>query len=144
MINKVILIGRLVEDSELRVTNSGQSVTSFRLAVNRSFQSQDRQEADFINCVVWGKSANAVNEYTHKGSLVAVEGSLRSRSYDSVQGHKVYVVEVVCNSVQFLELKQKQQQQQQQQDNEFYQNIQEDLESNKYDSFDIMEDDTNF
>ena len=101
MINRVCLIGRMTKDPELRRTNTGSSVTSFTLAVNRS----DGQEADFIPCVIWNKGAENVERYCSKGSLVGIEGSLRSRSYDNSHGQKVFVVEVVCDSVQFLETK---------------------------------------
>lgn len=108
MINRVVLIGRLTKDPELRRTAQGDAVTSFTLAVNRNFTSSDgQQQADFINCVVWKKSAENVEKYCSKGSLVGVEGRIQTRSYDNQQGQKVYVVEVICNSVQFLDTRQK-------------------------------------
>ena len=132
MINRVVLVGRMTRDPELRRTNKGDAVTSFTLALNRNYNSADGQQADYINCVVWNKIAEATEEYCSKGSLVGVEGRLRSRSYDNAQGQKVYVVEVMCDSVQFLETKaarEKAQQQQPQvaQDN-FYDSNTEDLE----------------
>ena len=105
MINRVVLVGRMTRDPELRRTNTGAAVTSFTLALNRNYNSADGQQADYINCVVWNKVAENVERYCSKGSLVGVEGRLRSRSYDNAQGQKVYVVEVVCDSVQFLETK---------------------------------------
>ena len=105
MINRVVLVGRMTRDPELRRTNTGAAVTSFTLALNRNYNSADGQQADYINCVVWNKGAENVERYCSKGSLVGVEGRLRSRSYDNAQGQKVYVVEVVCDSVQFLETK---------------------------------------
>mgnify|MGYP004503838519 CR=1 FL=1 len=107
MINRVVMVGRMTRDSELRRTGSGAAVTSFTLAVNRTFKTNDEQQADYIPCVVWNKAAENVERYCSKGSLVGVEGRLRSRSYDNAQGQKVFVVEVVCDSVQFLETKSK-------------------------------------
>ncbi len=110
MINKVILIGRLTRDPELRRTPQGDAVTSFTLAVNRNYTDKDgQQQADFINCVVWKKSAENVERYCSKGSLVGVEGRIQTRSYDNQQGQRVYVTEVICNSVQFLDTRQKNQ-----------------------------------
>ncbi len=107
MINRVVMVGRMTRDPELRRTGSGNAVTSFTLAVNRTFKTNDEQQADYIPCVVWNKAAENVEKYCSKGSLVGVEGRLRSRSYDNAQGQKVFVVEVVCDSVQFLETKSK-------------------------------------
>lgn len=108
MINRVVLVGRLTRNPELRRTQQGDAVTSFTIAVNRNFTSRDgQQQADFINCVTWRKLAENVNQYCSKGSLVGVEGRIQTRTYDNNQGQKVYVVEVICDSVQFLETKQK-------------------------------------
>lgn len=110
MINRVVLVGRMTKDPELRRTSQGDAVTSFILAVNRNFTSKDgQQQADFINCVVWRKPAENVERYCSKGSLVGVEGRIQTRSYDNAQGQKVYVVEVVCDSVQFLDTRQQDQ-----------------------------------
>lgn len=103
MLNRVVLVGRMTRDPELRRTGSGAAVTTFTLALNRNYNSADGQQADYIPCVVWNKVAENVEKYCSKGSLVGVEGRLRSRTYDNAQGQKVYVVEVVCDSVQFLE-----------------------------------------
>lgn len=105
MINKVVLIGRLTKDPELRTTSNGTSVCSFNLAVNRKIQQQGQPDADFISCVAWGKSADNMTTYLHKGSLIGVEGRIQTRSYDNQQGQRVYVTEVQCESVQFLEPK---------------------------------------
>lgn len=103
MINRVVLIGRLTRDPELRRTQQGDAVTSFTLAVNRNYTAKDgQQQADFINCVVWRKQAENVEKYCSKGSMVGVEGRLQSRSYDNAQGQKVFVTEVFCSSVQFI------------------------------------------
>lgn len=103
MINRVVLVGRLTRDPQLKRTAQGDAVASFTLAVNRNYTSNDgQQQADFINCVVWRKSAENVERYCSKGSLVGIEGRIQSRSYDNNQGQKVFVVEVLCDSVQFL------------------------------------------
>ncbi|PWL55162.1 MAG: single-stranded DNA-binding protein [Clostridium cadaveris] len=108
MINNVVLVGRLTRNPELRRTLQGDAVTSLTLAVNRNYTSQDgQQQADFIKCIVWRKLAENVEKYCSKGSLVGVTGKIQTRSYDNSQGQKVYVVEVVCDSVQFLETKKK-------------------------------------
>lgn len=106
MINRVVLVGRLTRDPELRKTPSGASVCSYSLAVGRSRQAQPGQpEADFINCVTWNRQAETMAQYLHKGSLVGIEGRIQTRSYDNQQGQRVYVTEVVTDSVQFLESK---------------------------------------
>lgn len=104
MINRVVLVGRLTRDPELRKTQSGTSVLSFTCAVNRRYQTQE-QTADFINCVAWNKTADFLSQYGRKGALVGVEGRIQTRSYDDANGKRVYVTEVVCDSVQLLESK---------------------------------------
>lgn len=104
--NKVFFIGRLTADAELRTTTSGKSVTTFSLAVNDGFG--EKQKAYFFNVVVWGKGAEAVANYTHKGSKVAVTGKLTSRSYDDKNGNKRTAIEVVADmmgGVEFLDSK---------------------------------------
>ena len=105
MINRTILVGRLTKDPVLRKTANGSSVTSFTLAVNRKYKQEGQPDADFINTVAWNKTADIVVQYTHKGSLVGVEGRIQTRSYDDKDGKRVYVTEVVADSVQFLESK---------------------------------------
>lgn len=106
MINRVVLVGRLTKDPELRYTPNGIAVATFTLAVNRTFASQSgEREADFINCVVWRKQAENMANYLRKGSLTGVEGRIQTRSYDNQEGKRVYVTEVVADSVQFLEPK---------------------------------------
>ena len=152
MLNRVVLVGRMTRDPELRRTANGTPVASFTLAMNRNFSSQNgERQADFIPCVVWNKAAENTAKYCSKGSLVGVEGRLRSRSYDNAQGQKVYVVEVVCDSVQFLETRaareRAQQQQPQVSQDNFYDMKTVELEKdfdNSFDSFDIMEDDIQF
>ncbi|MCJ0918677.1 single-stranded DNA-binding protein [Mammaliicoccus sciuri] len=106
MINSVTLVGRLTKDPELRTTPSGVEVGNFTLAVNRTFTNQQgEREADFINCIVFRKQAVNVNQYLTKGKLAGVVGRLQTRSYDNKEGQKVFVTEVVCDNVQFLEPK---------------------------------------
>ena len=102
MLNRVILIGRLTRDPELRVTQSGVSVASFTLAVDRPFTNQGQREADFIDCVAWRRLAETVSEHMRKGRLVAVEGRLQIRSYETQDGQRRRVAEVVCDDVRFL------------------------------------------
>ena len=102
MLNRVALVGRLTRDPELRRTGSGKAVTSFNLAVERNFKSDD-QEADFINCVCWGKIAENTERYCSKGSMVSIDGRIQTRNYDNSQGQKVYVTEVIADSVQFIQ-----------------------------------------
>ncbi|AVO02331.1 single-stranded DNA-binding protein [Staphylococcus simulans] len=106
MLNRVVLVGRLTKDPEFRTTQSGVDVATFTLAVNRNFKSKNgEQQADFINCVVFRKQAENVNNYLNKGSLAGIDGRLQSRSYENAEGQRVFVTEVVCDSVQFLEPK---------------------------------------
>ncbi|WP_048718137.1 single-stranded DNA-binding protein [Bacillus sp. 522_BSPC] len=104
MMNRVVLVGRLTKDPELRYTPSGVAVATFTLAVNRTFTNQQgEREADFINCVIWRKPAENVANYLKKGSLAGVDGRIQTRSYDGQDGKRVYVTEVLAESVQFLE-----------------------------------------
>lgn len=105
MINKVVLIGRLTRDLELRKTPNGASCVSFTLAVDRARKSDGQPEADFIGCVAWNKTADIMNQYLIKGSLIGVEGHIQTRSYDNQQGQRVYVTEVITERVQFLDSK---------------------------------------
>ena len=108
MINRVVLVGRLTKDVQVRKTQSNLSVASFTIAVDRrpsQGQQQGQQSADFINCVAWRQAAEFLGSYARKGALVGVEGRIQSRSYDDKDGRKVYVTEVVCDNVQLLESK---------------------------------------
>ncbi|AIM16542.1 MULTISPECIES: single-stranded DNA-binding protein [Neobacillus] len=106
MLNRVVLVGRLTRDPELRYTPNGVAVATFTLAVNRTFSNQQgEREADFINCVVWRKPAENVANYLKKGSLAGVDGRIQTRNYEGQDGRRVYVTEVVADSVQFLEPK---------------------------------------
>ncbi|PTH92920.1 single-stranded DNA-binding protein [Staphylococcus xylosus] len=106
MINRVVLVGRLTKDPEFRTTPSGVNIANFTIAVNRTFtNAQGEREADFINCVVFKKQAENVNNYLSKGKLAGVDGRVQSRSYENKEGQRVFVTEVVADSVQFLEPK---------------------------------------
>ncbi|WP_179393801.1 single-stranded DNA-binding protein [Lacticaseibacillus absianus] len=104
MINNVSLTGRLTRDIELRYTQGGTAVGSFTLAVDRQFTNQQGQrETDFINCVIWRKSAENLSNFTRKGSLIGVEGHIQTRNYENNQGQRVYVTEVVVENFALLE-----------------------------------------
>lgn len=106
MINRFIGVGRLTKDPEYRTTPSGVSIANFTLVVNRTFtNAQGEREADFINVVVFRKQAENVSHYLAKGNLAGVDGRLQSRSYENNEGKRVFVTEVVADSVQFLEPK---------------------------------------
>ncbi|HZW68967.1 MAG TPA: single-stranded DNA-binding protein [Pseudogracilibacillus sp.] len=104
MLNRVVLVGRLTRDPDLRYTPNGVAVANFTLAVNRPFTNQQgNRDADFINCVVWRRQAENLANYMKKGSQVGVDGRLQSRSYEGQDGKTVFVTEVVADNVQFLE-----------------------------------------
>lgn len=106
MMNRVVLVGRLTKDPDLRYTPNGVPVATFTLAVNRPFSSKEgERESDFINCVVWRKPAENVANFLKKGSLAGVDGRLQTRNYEGQDGKRVYVTEVQAESVQFLEPK---------------------------------------
>jgi single-strand DNA-binding protein len=103
-LNRVILIGRLTRDPELRYTPSGVAVTQFTIAVDRPFSNQQNQrEADFIPVVTWRQLAETCANYLRKGRLAAVEGRIQVRNYDNNEGKRVYVTEVIADNVRFLE-----------------------------------------
>ena len=102
MLNCVTLMGRLVADPELRTTTTGKSVCTFRIAVDRTYQKAGEQrQADFITIVAWESSANFVSRYFSKGSMIAVQGSLQTRSYEDNNGNKRTAVEVLAREVSF-------------------------------------------
>ncbi len=106
MINRVVLVGRLTKDPELKYTQSGIAVTRFTLAVNRPFSNQQGdREADFINCVAWRKQAENTANFLRKGSLAGVDGRIQTSNFDGQDGKRVFMTEVVADSVQFLEPK---------------------------------------
>ena len=103
--NKVVLLGRLTKDPELRATSTGRNVCQFSIAVNRNFTNANgEREADFINCVVWDKQAENLGKYQKKGNQIAVEGRIQTGSYEK-DGQRVYTTDVVADNVQFLESK---------------------------------------
>ncbi|WP_182200337.1 single-stranded DNA-binding protein [Paraliobacillus salinarum] len=106
MLNRVVLVGRLTKDPDLRYTANGVAVANFTLAVNRPFSNQQgEREADFINCVVWRRPAENLANFMNKGSLVGVDGRVQTRNFEGQDGKRVYVTEIVADSVQFLESK---------------------------------------
>ncbi|MDS9471847.1 single-stranded DNA-binding protein [Sporosarcina pasteurii] len=104
MINRVVLVGRLTKDPELKYTQGGIAVTRFTLAVNRTFTNQQGQrEADFVNCVTWRKQAENTANFLRKGSLAGIEGRIQTSNFEGKDGNRVFMTEVVADSVQFLE-----------------------------------------
>ena len=103
--NKVLLIGRLAKDPELRYTQSGTAVANFTLAVNRRYNPNGEQEADFINCVAWRQTAEFITRFFRKGNRIALQGSLQSRKYTANDGSNRTVYEVVIDNAEFCEPK---------------------------------------
>lgn len=112
MLNRVILIGRLARDPELRYTPTGIATTTFTLACDRPFKKDGQSEADFINIVTWRQAAEACANHLKKGNMAAVEGRIQVRNYENNEGRKVYVTEVVADNVRFLEPRNKPEKQQ--------------------------------
>ncbi|MDQ0214112.1 single-strand DNA-binding protein [Oikeobacillus pervagus] len=112
MMNHVTLVGRLTKDPELRYTNDGRAFLNIIVAVNRHFRSKKSEgnDTDFILCTIWNKTAENTSKYCEKGSLVGIIGHLRTRSYENQEGRKVYVTEVLVNSIRFLSRKQQEEQ----------------------------------
>ena len=107
MINNATLVGRLTKDDDLRYTSTGTAVGTFNLAVNRNFTDQNgEKKSDFVNCVIWRKSAENMANFTRKGSLVGITGRIQTRNYDNQQGQRVYITEVVVENFTLLEPKQ--------------------------------------
>ena len=107
MLNRVVLVGRLTKDPDIRYTQSNVPVVSFTIAVNRQFTNSatGEKETDFIPIIVWRKQAENVKNFIHKGSLVAIDGRIQTRTYDDQNGVRKYVTEVVADNVAFLEPK---------------------------------------
>ena len=134
MLNRAILTGRLTKDPDVKATQSGVSVANFTLAVNRAFTNkQGEREADFINCVAFRKQAENVGQYLKKGALVGVDGRIQTRTYENNEGRTIYITEVVCDNVQFLESKNQQSQSQQNQNQQYQQTRQN--QNNDYPSY---------
>ncbi len=103
MINNVILVGRLTKDPDLRYTADGQAVANVTLAVARNFKTSDGVvETDFINCTLWRKTAENTANYCKKGSVIGVTGRIQTRNYENEAGQKIYVTDVLAESVKFL------------------------------------------
>ena len=109
--NSVILIGRPTRNPELKyIPSTGNAVANFAIAVDREFTGKDGQkQTDFFNVVIWGKSAEYVAKYLTKGRLAAVKGSIQNRSYDTKEGEKRYITEIVAENVQILKWEKKEQ-----------------------------------
>ena len=105
MINRVVLVGRMTRDPELRRTGNGKAVTSFTLAIDRGYNTQDGQTADFINCVAFGKAGEFAEKYFHKGTKIAVTGRIQTGSYTNKDGQKVYTTDIVIEEQEFAESK---------------------------------------
>lgn len=103
--NKVILMGRMTKDPDMKQTGTGKSVCQFTIACDRRYKVNGERQADFINCVAWEKNADVIGNYFHKGSRIAVVGSLQSRSYDDQNGQKRYVTEVIVDEIEFVDTK---------------------------------------
>lgn len=100
--NKVVLIGRLSRDPELRYTSNNTPVCQINMAISRPVSQGKDPETDFINVVVWNKQAENLVKYVKKGNQIAIEGRIQTRSYDNEEGKKVYVTEVLANHVEFI------------------------------------------
>lgn len=103
MINKVILMGRLTRDPEIRTTNSGKSVAQFTAAVESGYG--DKKQTDFINCVAWNNQAEFLSKYFTKGMMIIVSGRISTRTWEGQDGRKNYVTEVVASEINFGETK---------------------------------------
>lgn len=104
--NSIQLIGRLTREVDVKFTSSGTAVGTFTLAVNRNFTNQQgEREADFINCVIWRKSAENLSNFTRKGSMVGIEGRMQTRNYENQHGQRVYVTEIIVEQFHLLEPK---------------------------------------
>lgn len=101
MINRVVLVGRLTADPVARKSQTGTTFVNFTIAVNRRYTGPNQeQQTDFINCVVFGKSAEFMEQYIKKGYLIGIEGRIQTRNYENQQGQRIYVTEVICDSIQ--------------------------------------------
>ena len=107
MINKVILMGRLTRDPEMRHTNSGTPVTTFSIAIDNGYG--DNKRTDFVNCLAWNKTAEFVTKYFTKGKMIIVIGRITTRSWETQDGKRAYATEVIANEVNFGETKSSQQ-----------------------------------
>ena len=102
MINNVTLVGRLTKDPVLKKTSTGTSVVNFSLACKKKYKKENEGEAEYIDCIAWGKLADNLCSYMHKGGTIGLVGYLQKRSYENKEGKKVYVTEVVAESIQYI------------------------------------------
>ncbi|UII55701.1 single-stranded DNA-binding protein [Cytobacillus spongiae] len=103
MINQVILVGRLTKDPELKMTPDGRPVANITLAVNRQYRNQQGDvDADFVQCILWRKTAENTAQYCRRGTLIGVTGKLHTRNYDNQEGKRVFITEVIADQVRFL------------------------------------------
>lgn len=105
MINKVILVGRLTKNPEIRKTPKGASICKFTLAVSRKVKAQGQPDADFISCVAWNKTADLMYQYLKKGSLIGIDGRLQTGKFTNNNGETIYTCDVMVESLQFLDKK---------------------------------------
>ncbi len=105
MINRVILVGRLTKNPEIRKTPNGASICKFTLAVSRKVKSQGQPDADFISCVAWNKTADLMYQYLKKGSLIGIDGRLQTGKFTNNNGETIYTCDVMVESLQFLDKK---------------------------------------
>ena len=136
MLNIAVIMGRLTAEPELKTTPNGVTVTSFTVAVNRIYKSGEEQKTDFIKCVAWRQTAEFITKYFHKGSMIAINGSIQQRSYTDKDGNKRTAFEIVADSVSFCGSK-----------NESNSNTSDDVDievSDDFDEVDMSEDDLPF
>ena len=145
MINRVVLVGRITKDIELRFSPNGTAVAKFTLAVNRTFtNAQGEKQVDFINIVAFKKTAENTANFCRKGSLIAIDGRIQTGSYEGQDGKRVYTTEVVADSVQFLDSKSDGQQQSAPQQNNYQQQSQQNNEAFTQGKVDVQDDDLPF
>lgn len=102
--NRVVLVGRLTKDTEIKLTSNQSKLCMFTIAVDRRFKDKDgNRQADFINCLAWGKNAEFINKYFSKGNRIGIVGSIQTRSYTDKDGKTVYITEVVVDEAEFVE-----------------------------------------
>lgn len=107
MLNRIVLVGRMVKDPEIKYSQTGKAITTFTLAVDRAFAKEGQQDADFPRVVQFGKGAEATANYMSKGSMVGVDGRLSTRTWEDESGKKQYATEVIADQVKFLESRNK-------------------------------------
>ncbi|MER2254687.1 MAG: single-stranded DNA-binding protein [Priestia megaterium] len=142
MINRVVLVGRLTKDPELRYTPSGVPMARFTIAVNRTFSNeQGEREADFIGCIAWRKQAENLANFMKKGSLIGVEGRIQTGSFEGQDGKRVYTTDVISDSIQFLEKSNSQQSGQGQTNQQFNQSYQQPSQQQQQQSYSRVDED---